>query len=203
MLMSKFTKISILLLFLFLGCWFFLFKREKDSYILKDIEVKTIVLDNDSIFNLDDRKLKNYNRIGISIIIKKEFVSGTDSKRTFLGGSMEKGLNGITDKIKYVDVKIIGDNKSYNDGLVSFNYLKVDENELGDDLYNLYEKRVNFNKFINDIINNETYTRGISFDNYEVNFWFNKELENYILQNRKKLILTYEINNKKIIKKIN
>lgn len=200
--MSKSFKILIFISLLFLACWFFLFKKEKDFYILDNIEVKTVVLSNDSIFSLNDKRLSSFDRIGISVVLTKEFVSNTDSKRTFLGGSMEKGLKGINDNIKYIDIKITDSEGSLNDKLVSVNYLKANESELGNDLYNLYEKKINFNKFVNDIIKNEIYTRGVSFDNYEIYFWFDKELEKNILQDRKKLILSYEINNKKVIKKI-
>ncbi|UUC46498.1 hypothetical protein [Flavobacterium cerinum] len=200
--MSKFFKFFIFLSLLVLGCWFFLFKKEKDFYILDNIEVKTVVLDNDSIFRLDDGRLNSFDRIGISVVFTKKFISNRDSKRTFLGGSMEKGLKGINDKIKYIDIKIADSRNSLNDKLVSFNYLNATESELGNDLYNMYKKKTDFNEFVNDIIKNEIYTRGVSFDNYEIYFWFDKELEREILQFRRKLILSYEINNKKVVKKI-
>jgi hypothetical protein len=193
---SKLTKLIGVILILIIS-WMLIFEKQKDYYEIEEIRIELIALENNEIVKLNKKNINNiYDKTGVSIKFDKKFVSGKNSRRMLFGGSMEKGLKGIKNKLYPISIKI--NDKPSGNKLKAFNFQFKSNADLGDDLFNLYKDEVNFDKFIEDLVNNKSYTRGKSFDDYEIFFWF-ENIEKPIITSNK-IIVNYT-DKKTLIKK--
>lgn len=194
-----------LLLLSIVGC-FFLFKKQKEYYVIKAVDVKAVQLNGDSMsgytispFKVESKKIA----WGISVQMFKEYVSGEDSPRQLFGGSMEPGVNGIKSRINHFDIVYKKDNRTIilNDFFIAKDYGLSDQNTSGDAINILYSGEVSLSQFITDINNNVKYTKGISFNESVIYFWYKNTSDAiYYLPPNKKLLIDIQSEDLQITK---
>lgn len=163
-------------------CCLQLFSKQEDYYEIT-INPKLLNLRSESLYE-NTKISKNEKKFGISLSVRKKFVSTYESKRMLLGGSMEKGINGIVNPINCIKMEIIyGNNQKMDvlnnllsEDLKSPNKLYYDNSE-----NSFYQERNSLAKFIEDINKGKPYTKGISFYDTNLFFVFDKEI-NRLLQ---------------------
>ena len=172
----------VLLTFSVLG-YYLLFKKQKEYYTIKNVKVRAVQAMGNSVggytiipFQRESKKIA----WGVSVELSKEYVSGENSVRQLLGGSMEPGISGIKSKINHFNIVLKkGDNTVIlNDSLFAKIYNSMDSITLSSDKLEMYSRGITLAQFIEDINNNIEYTKGISFDDSEIYFWFNTSADN-------------------------
>ena len=172
----------VLLTFSVLG-YYLLFKKQKEYYTIKNVKVRAVQVMGNSVggytiipFQRESKKIA----WGVSVELSKEYVSGENSVRQLFGGSMEPGISGIQSKINHFDIVLKkGDNTVIlNDSLFAKIYNSMDSITLSSDKLEMYSRGITLAQFIDDINNNMEYTKGISFDDSEIYFWFNTSADN-------------------------
>ncbi len=197
--------ISLVLLFLSVVAYYFLYKKQKDYYVIKTFDVKTIQLNGDSIrgYTISPLKVESKkNAWGISVKMLKEYVSGEDSPRKLFCSSIEPGINGIKSKINHFNLIYKQENKTIilNDSLIAKEYDLAKLNTSGDAINHLYRVGVSFSQFIADINNNAEYTKGISLNNFEIYFWYKNISDSILYKPNKKLLVDIKIEDLQIKK---
>jgi hypothetical protein len=172
----------VLLTFSVLG-YYLLFKKQKEYYTIKNVKVRAVQVMGNSVggytiipFQRESKKIA----WGVSVELSKEYVSGENSVRQLFGGSMEPGISGIQSKINHFNIVLKkGDNTVIlNDSLFAKIYNSMDSITLSSDKLEMYSRGITLAQFIEDINNNMEYTKGISFDDSEIYFWFNTSADN-------------------------
>jgi hypothetical protein len=172
----------VLLTFSLLG-YYLLFKKQKEYYTIKNVKVRAVQAMGNSVggytiipFQRESKKIA----WGVSVELSKEYVSGENSVRQLFGGSMEPGISGIKSKINHFNIVLKkGDNTVIlNDSLFAKIYNSMDSITLSSDKLEMYSRGITLAQFIEDINNNIEYTKGISFDDSEIYFWFNTSADN-------------------------
>jgi hypothetical protein len=159
--------------------YYLLFDKQKEYYIIPNIEVTLVQLFGDStngyIIYPYDKKNKT-SQLGVKIIVRKEYLSDKNSKVYLSGGSMEPGIEGIVNPINRFAVllKKNGQDILLSDSLMAKYNSKPDCSKLGDALCDLYRNGFSLAHFIQDINKNAKYTKGMAFDNSEIYFWLSK-----------------------------
>ncbi len=199
-----FIFITTLFLLIILS-YFTLFKRRNDYYVIKDVKISFVEKSFDSINDFSLIKQKNgntKNSLGLCVIFSKKYISDKKEKRFLRFSKTEPGVLGIKSKIQLFDVYL----KINNDSTLLNKYLKTSkiyfiDKKQGSAITNLNNNEVTLTKFINDLKSNEKYTRGLSFDNTKIYFWFSDEIDLAVLK-QNQIIVEYEIDNKKTYKQI-
>lgn len=169
----------MLLIILSVVGYFLLYKKQKEFYIIEKVDVKAVMLIGDSVRGYNIMPLKSEmgaSNWGISVKLSKEYIPGENSPRILFGGTMEPGISGAKSKINRFDVVMKEGDKAIilNDSLFAGEYGSKDSINLRDAIYHLYDNNITLSQFIADVNNNVKYTKGMSFDNWEIYFWFNK-----------------------------
>lgn len=172
----------VLLTFSVLG-YYLLFKKQKEYYTIKNVKVRAVQVMGNSVggytiipFQRESKKIA----WGVSVELSKEYVSGENSVRQLFGGSMEPGISGIQSKINHFDIVLKKGNNTViiNDSLFAKKYYSMDSITVSSDKLEMYSRGITLAQFIDDINNNMEYTKGISFDDSEIYFWFNTSADN-------------------------
>ena len=172
----------VLLTFSVLG-YYLLFKKQKEYYTIKNVKARAVQVMGNSVggytiipFQRESKKIA----WGVSVELSKEYVSGENSVRQLFGGSMEPGISGIQSKINHFDIVLKKGNNTViiNDSLFAKKYYSMDSITVSSDKLEMYSRGITLAQFIEDINNNIAYTKGISFDDSEIYFWFNTSADN-------------------------
>ncbi|WP_324692321.1 hypothetical protein [Flavobacterium cheonhonense] len=184
-------KIKIIIFSIFIGVclYLLLFQKQKNYYRIKNLKIKELYIKSGKLYQFDDSAAvnpKEFQFIGVSIEINKEYISKPGSRRILFGGSMEKGIDGISRNS--LELTLLSNTNINIDKYLFAELNGIDKNDLGARELTLYEKHLSLSKFIANINSNEEYTRGISFDTRPIFFIFNKQ-DRLKFQNKPKIIL--------------
>lgn len=163
--------------------YYLLYKKQPEYYTIKNVKVRAVQVIENSVggytiipYQSESKKIA----WGVAVELSKEYVSGENSLRQLFGGSMEPGISGIQSKINHFNIVLKkGDNTVIlNDSLFAKIYNSMDSITLSSDKIEMYSRGITLAQFIDDINNNIEYSKGISFDDSEIYFWFNTSADN-------------------------